>query len=392
MSADTRFLQIHTLTPYAATLLNRDDIGRAKRLPFGGADRIRVSSQSLKRHWRRSVDEWSLERLDGGLAVRSRHVFDWQIAPKLQAEGIPDAVIGAVLRAFKAKLLGESDKAKAGAAKASAEEPLAGLMTQQVIVLGKPEIEYVTRSAIEVAAGVTDEKAAAEAVATFFKNRERADNFRALIRGAGLDAAMFGRMVTSDILARCDAAVHVAHAFTVNAEEAEPDYFTAVDDLTQDAGEQGSGHINSTELTSGLFYGYVVVDVPKLVENLAGDAALASRSVESLLHLIATVSPGAKLGSTAPYAYSELMMVEAGTRQPRSLANAFMRPVADRGLQEAAISAMSNYLSRLDGMYKGVEDRRFASVHDAAAFPAERMDSLDAVASWAASQVAEAAG
>ena len=47
-----RFLQLHTLTGYSATLLNRDDVGRAKRLPFGGYDRIRVSSQCLKRHWR----------------------------------------------------------------------------------------------------------------------------------------------------------------------------------------------------------------------------------------------------------------------------------------------------------------------------------------------------
>ena len=30
-----RFLQIHFLTSYPATLLNRDDSGLAKRLPFG---------------------------------------------------------------------------------------------------------------------------------------------------------------------------------------------------------------------------------------------------------------------------------------------------------------------------------------------------------------------
>ena len=32
----------------------------------------------------------------------------------------------------------------------------------------------------------------------------------------GLDAALFGRMTTGDMLARCDAAIHVAHAFTVH--------------------------------------------------------------------------------------------------------------------------------------------------------------------------------
>jgi hypothetical protein len=38
-------------------------------------------------------------------------------------------------------------------------------------------------------------------------------------------------MVTSDLFARVDAAVSVAHAFTTHAEAAETDYFTAVDTL-----------------------------------------------------------------------------------------------------------------------------------------------------------------
>ena len=43
-----RFLQIHTLTSYAAALLNRDDAGLAKRLPYGGVSRTRISSQRRK--------------------------------------------------------------------------------------------------------------------------------------------------------------------------------------------------------------------------------------------------------------------------------------------------------------------------------------------------------
>ena len=51
-----RFLQIHTLHSYPAALLNRDDSGLAKRMPFGGAVRTRISSQCLKRHWRVAKD------------------------------------------------------------------------------------------------------------------------------------------------------------------------------------------------------------------------------------------------------------------------------------------------------------------------------------------------
>ena len=87
----------------------------------------------------------------------------------------------------------------------------------------------------------------------------------------GIVAALFGRMVTSDPAANVEAPIHVAHAFTVHAEETEGDYFTALDDL--DAGN-GTATIQDTELTSGIFYGYSVVDIEQLVSNV-GDASLA---------------------------------------------------------------------------------------------------------------------
>ena len=52
----SRFLQIHTLHSYTAALLNRDDSGLAKRLTFGGVSRTRISSQCLKRHWRKAQE------------------------------------------------------------------------------------------------------------------------------------------------------------------------------------------------------------------------------------------------------------------------------------------------------------------------------------------------
>lgn len=49
-----RFIQIHLLTSYPPANLNRDDQGRPKTAKMGGFDRLRVSSQSLKRAWRSS--------------------------------------------------------------------------------------------------------------------------------------------------------------------------------------------------------------------------------------------------------------------------------------------------------------------------------------------------
>ena len=187
-------------------------------------------------------------------------------------------------------------------------------------------------------------------------------------------------MVTSDPGANIEAAIHVAHAFTVHAEESESDYFSVVDDLPRDDEDAGAAHIGDMELTAGLFYGYVVVDVPGLVSNLEGcDAAdwenadrdLAGKVVEHLTHLIATVSPGAKLGSTAPYSYADLMLIEAGSRQPRSLANAYRRPVPAR--VDAATDALAACLGKLDAAYGGKEIRRVMSVEDCDIPKAERL-------------------
>ena len=157
-------------------------------------------------------------------------------------------------------------------------------------------------------------------------------------------------MVTSDVEANIDAAVHVAHAFTVHAEESESDYFTVVDDLQRLEDDAGADHIGETELTSGLFYGYVVLDRGMLLDNLSGDAEMAADVAERLVQLIATVSPGAKLGSTAPYSYASWMLVEAGDRQPRSVAEAFREhcpPVTGK-----AAEAARQHLEKLDAAYE----------------------------------------
>jgi CRISPR system Cascade subunit CasC len=203
--------------------------------------------------------------------------------------------------------------------------------------------------------------------------------------------------VTSDILARGDGAVHVAHALTVHAEEAEPDYFVAIDEIVKQAGELGTGLIQTAELTSGLFYGYVVIDIPLLVSNLEGIPAekwreanhgLAAGVIERLIHLIATTSPGAKLGSTAPYGYADLVLVEVGTRQPRSLMTAFHKPVNKLEARTGAMSALGDHLVRFDAMYGPAESRRIAAMLDATAIPAESEQAgLAGLARWAAAQL-----
>jgi len=187
----------------------------------------------------------------------------------------------------------------------------------------------------------------------------------------------------------------VAHAFTVHEAQVENDYFTVVDDLLREAGEQGSAGIFDTELASGLYYGYVVVDVPQLIANLEGEKTkdwatlpaekrkLAGRVVQHLLHLIATVSPGAKRGSTAPFEWAKFLLVEVGDWQPRSLAGAFQNalPLNQPAIREAAVQMISDEIGKLDDAYGAPLDRRFLALDKVAVPNAQRL-SLDELAIW----------
>lgn len=371
-----RFLQIHTLHSWPAALLNRDDAGLAKRMPFGGVERTRVSSQCLKRHWRTADDAFALRHIDPaiGVSVRSRRVWAVEIEQPLVDEGLPQPVVGVVLRTLQDDLYGKSEKAKKAAAGAAID-----LERSEIVVLGRPEILYLrdlARKLTQQAAGDVKqaEAIAAEALKEFKKNFHALKEER---KGpAGIDAAMFGRFVSGDPLARVDAAVHVAHAFTVHAQSSEPDYFTAVDDLQAEEQGAGAGHLNTAELTSGVYYGYVVVDLPLLVANLEGcdrkawqqaDRTLTARAVEHLLHLIAKITPGAKLGSTAPYTYASLVLVEGGDEQPRTLANAFLEPVRGSPVEQRAAEALAGHLRAIDAMYGNTARRWLATRHDGVA-------------------------
>jgi CRISPR system Cascade subunit CasC len=376
---EVRFLQIHTLTTYPAALLNRDDAGLAKRLPFGGTTRARISSQCQKRHWRMASDDpWALRHVGVPMGSRTKEIVGVILQRASEkgffAEPIQGAFKDAVEKVFLTQLYGKN-----------AEDP----KKRQALFFGEPEIEFLIEKAAEALRADTPESAEKTAEQFFKEERE---NMRALKNGAGLESALFGRMVTSDPAANTDAAIHVAHAFSVHEIERELDFMTAVDDLksAEEGDDAGAAGMFDMELASGLYYGYVVVDVPLLVDNLAKNRAVAGKVVEHLVHLIAQVSPGAKKGSTAPYAWAELVLVEAGARQPRTLANAFRSAVSLRDIRQPlldkAVARMRDHLSKLDGGYGTHEARRALNLSEVELPSAAPLD-LDALAAWGAESV-----
>jgi CRISPR system Cascade subunit CasC len=419
--SDTRFLQLHTLTSYSGTLLNRDDAGFAKRLPFGGATRTRVSSQCLKYHWRNFDGKYSLYEMNVPRSIRSRRTFKQLLAQPLTEEGYPPSLVTCVVRSLKDRVLSDKNPSMTDIKKilqgdTGIDE---ALESDQITILGEPEIKYLKKLSREIMDPLRDDvgvlwsnpdaelsQEQIDSIHEACKNISKGDlkkNLKGLAQATGLDAAMFGRMTTSDALARGDAAVHVAHSFTTHAEESESDYFTAVDELkaADVEGELGSGHLNNSELSSGLFYGYVVVDVPLLISNLEGcprkewkdaDRTLAGEVIDRFIHLMATVSPGAKLGSTAPYAWSECVLAEWGDSQPRTLANAFRNPVDEQpDLLANSYQALGNHVEQLDRMYREEVERKIAGIGEidklAETVKAGNPVSVDQIATWAAEKV-----
>ncbi len=353
-----RFVQIHFLTSYPAALLNRDESGQAKRMMLGGHSRTRISSQCQKRHWITTGDKNSLSAIPNAEpAYRSRNTVEKRIIEPLRSRELAsEEVLDALAKLFNTKVYGSSGESEA---------------KRQPLLLGRPEVEYLSEQAAAAASSFPDdpEGAVNYAVEQVFQRRAGFEAFRQTqTMAGGITAALFGRMVTSDPKANIDAAIHVAHAFTVHAEESETDYFTVVDDLADPEKAQAADHIGESEINAGLFYGYVVVDLPALISNTDGcaveeyrnrdvDRTLAAETVGRLCNLIAQVSPGAKKGATAPYAWAQTMMVEAGDRQPRSLSEAFRQPVkADLA---PALDAMADQLENLDRVYGNEELRRF---------------------------------
>lgn len=387
-----RFIQIHTLHTYPAALLNRDDAGLAKRLPYGAAVRTRISSQCLKRHWRVADDAFALARLGVPMATRTRYMAEL-VRQRLVEQGVDAERAFATAEALLEALFDtKADKKKEGAK---------ALQTGQAVLFGNEEIAYLSRRCAEIASGAAQSGELKAEIAKFLKEEKK--NIETMKLGSGLESALFGRMVTSDVLANRDASVSVAHAFTVHEAQVENDYFTVVDDFAQAEDGAGSAGIFDTELASGLYYGYVVVDIPQLVANLEGidpkavftadtgpdKRELAGKVTQYLLHLIATVSPGAKRGSTAPYDWAKFVLVEAGDWQPRSLAAAFHDPLALKGpepIRVRAASKLAGEIAALDAAYGMPTSRRYLALDDVAVPDAER-STLKGLGEWLAQVV-----
>jgi CRISPR system Cascade subunit CasC len=324
----TTFLQLHLLTSYPPACLNRDDLNRPKSAKMGGVDRLRISSQSLKRAWRTS--EQFEDALAGHMGTRTK-MMGVQTYQRLAQAQISEKEA----KEWAKAIAGRFGKLKA----AKPDKPLIDLEIEQLAHFSPDEESLINALADTLAA---DNRAPTEAELGLLRKHHTA-----------ADIALFGRMLADSPGFNTEAACQVAHAITVHRAAVEDDFFTAVDDLNTHEVDAGSAHMGDQGFGAGLFYQYVCIDCDRLRENLGGDATLASKTIQALIEAAATVAPTGKQNSFASRAWAYYVLAEKGSRQPRALSLAFMKPVREGDMLNDAVSALTTMRDNLDKVYYG---------------------------------------
>jgi CRISPR system Cascade subunit CasC len=329
----SRFIQLHLLVSYPPSNLNRDDTGRPKTAIVGDANRLRISSQSLKRAWRTSEE---FETAMGGhIGVRTKEM-GIKIFEALKAKNVDEKKA----REWAKLIANQFGKLKSEKKTENNQD----LHIEQLAHFSPEEQTSINKLIDEVAtSGATPTE---KQLLLLGKPKQ------------AVDIAMFGRMLASKPAFNMEAAVQVAHAITIHKVAVEDDYFTAVDDLNNGDEDSGSAHIGEAGFGAGVFYLYLCINRELLQKNLGDDKTLTNQSLQALLNAVAKVSPTGKQNSFASRAYAAYALAEKGDQQPRSLAQAFLKPVSGTDMLERAVTELNKRVNNFDKVYGKCADSR----------------------------------
>jgi CRISPR system Cascade subunit CasC len=363
-----RFIQLHLLTSYPPANLNRDDMGRPKTAKMGGTDRLRVSSQSLKRNWR--ISDVFANGVSTPIGERTK-LFGTQIFLYLVKNEVPfskalssaiaiSGVFGKNESAIDVKKIKESEKEKIQNKLSkkwlSRDKENLGVGEYSLEQLCKMESLDISQLAFIS----QEEKSEAYALADKVIAGEDVKDLTNILRNktSNVDIALFGRMLADSPSKNIEAACQVAHAISVHSVVIEDDYFTAVDDLNDHSEDAGAAHIGETGFAAGLFYSYICINKELLIENLDGDENLANQAIAALTEAAVKVSPEGKQNSFASRAYASYILAEKGDQQPRSLSVAYLKPVGKDAEDYAseAIASLQNQRDNFDKVYGKCSD------------------------------------
>lgn len=319
----TLSLELHALQSLPSSNINRDDTGAPKSAMFGGVERARISSQSLKRAMRLYIEK------------------NYQIPETWRSRSTGDLIAK--------ELMNLDDSFDEGSAKARATSLLEGIgiktdkknpgKTSVLLFISEAQIKALAKFALD------HEK--------FTKKDLPADEYKAL-RSAftddrGVMIALFGRMIAEAPEFTTDATSQMAHAISTHEIELESDYWTALDDLQPDT-EVGASNIGEKQFDSFTAYRNGNINLTELVNILGKDKAIEAVKyfAEAFVLALPTGSQNAFAATTVP----DYVLFALRTDGPVNLSPAFehaIKPTSD-GYMNASIEALETYAQQADKM------------------------------------------
>jgi CRISPR system Cascade subunit CasC len=345
MNAKT--VELHLLQSFPPSCVNRDGNNSPTDCTFGDARRARISSQCFKRAIRQT--ESFAETVGEAVAARSKQMRDRKLVPHLLATGLSQDEAEKKADAFRTQLAKDDSKKKH--------------LTSVGLYFGDEELLSLLDAFC-------------------------ADDPKWKEKGArtSADVALFGRMLAEATDFNVDAAAQVAHAVSTHKLSQEMDYWTAADDLKDQAeGEDaGAGMLGTAEFNASVFYRYGCVSLPVLRNNL-GDDEIARKTVEAFLLASYDAIPTGKLNGHAHFTPPFFALACVRRKgMPLNLANAFLDPVRARngkGIGVASVEALLEHLGRMREMVP-VDEATYVMAH---ALPeAAAADGVEAVGGYRA--------
>ncbi|MCM1314496.1 MAG: type I-E CRISPR-associated protein Cas7/Cse4/CasC [Prevotella sp.] len=317
MNNERLYIDFHIIQTVPPSCVNRDDTGRPKTAFYGGVNRARVSSQSWKHAMRTMfTDIFSDEKLGFRTKNAVKLIEDSlkKISPDITDEkaqkSASEALVNAGIKVNEKK----------------------GNTTGALFFISKVQAEKLAQL---IANGEKEKKAYKEALQS----------------SPSVDIALFGRMVADDVNLNVDAASQVAHSISTHAVQNEYDYFTAVDDFSEE-NHAGAGHLGTMEFNSATLYRYATVNITDLLKTLGKEST--ADAIKGFAESFICSMPAGKQNSYANRTLPDMVYVTIRNNQPVNLCGAFEKPVSSyKGYTEKSISELSDYAEKIYDNYCG---------------------------------------
>jgi len=334
-------VEFHILQSFPVTCLNRDDVGAPKTAAVGGTTRSRVSSQCWKRQVRLAMRDFGAT-----LGIRTK-LIGKLIEEACKNEGATDEQASAcgdkIEQIFVKKVAGGKKPKKSKEDEVQeddkANEAVTGDKTDTLLFLSPSEVNLLANK-------FKDSKFSPDKVIRQKDVKKQAKELENIIGKAdghidAFDIALFGRMVAQAPKMNVEAAASFAHAISTHRVTNEVEFFTALDDKSE---EPGSAHMGSLEFNSATYYRYVSLNIGQLWKTLSGQHI--SEAVECFVKALFVAVPSARQATqsgASPWEFARVL-VRKGQRLQIPFETA-VKP-QNGGFVEPSKKEMCDYLDR----------------------------------------------